>query len=131
MKRTSYIYKLNPILEDGVLRVGGRLSRSAMPEESAILAKDLHVSDIILRHVHQQVEHSGCNHMLSNLQLRYWIPGACVAIRKILSKCIVCWQLQASPEHQQMARDEPPFTHVGFDYFEPFQVKQGRSTVKK
>lgn len=44
IKRSSYIYKLNPVLQDGILRVGGRLHRSAMPEESkhsAILAKDL------------------------------------------------------------------------------------------
>lgn len=93
VKRNSHIHKLNPILEDGILRVGGRLSRSAMPEESkhpAILAKDLHISDIILQQVHKYVGHGGRNHMLSSLRQRYWIPGASVAIRKILSKCIVC-----------------------------------------
>lgn len=44
VKRSSHIYKLNPVLQDGILRVGGRLNRAAMPEESkhpAILAKDL------------------------------------------------------------------------------------------
>ncbi|KAI3369223.1 hypothetical protein L3Q82_007506 [Scortum barcoo] len=34
VKKTSHIYKLNPLLQDGILRVGGRLSRTAMPEES-------------------------------------------------------------------------------------------------
>lgn len=41
VKRSSLIYKLNPSLQDGILRVGGRLNRAAMPEESkhpAILA---------------------------------------------------------------------------------------------
>lgn len=93
VKRTSHIYKLNPVLENGVLRVGGRLSRAAMPEECkhpTILAKDLHISDIILRHIHQKVGHGGRNHMLSSLRQKYWIPGASVAIRRILSKCMVC-----------------------------------------
>ncbi|XP_059931369.1 uncharacterized protein LOC132474599 [Gadus macrocephalus] len=32
--RNSTIYKLDPVLENGVLRVGGRLSKAAMPEEA-------------------------------------------------------------------------------------------------
>lgn len=58
MKKNSHIYKLNPILEDGVLRAGGRLSRVVMPEETkhpAILAKDCHISDIILKHIKRWV----------------------------------------------------------------------------
>lgn len=43
------------MLDDGALRVGGRLSNAAMPEESkhpVIIAKDLHISDLIIRHIH-------------------------------------------------------------------------------
>lgn len=41
--RRSALYRLSPVLQDKILRVGGRLSRSAMPEESkhlAILTRD-------------------------------------------------------------------------------------------
>ena len=34
VKRSSPLYKLDPVLEDGILRVGGRLDRSAMPQQS-------------------------------------------------------------------------------------------------
>lgn len=34
IKHNSPLYKLNPMLQEGVLRVGGRLSRAAMPEKS-------------------------------------------------------------------------------------------------
>jgi len=142
VKKNSHIYKLNPILEDGVIRVGGRLSRAVMPEETkhpAILAKDFHISNIILKHIHQEVGHGGRNYMLSRLHQRYWIPGASVAIRKILSKCVICKRLQAAPGHQQMANlplnrvspDKPPFTYVGVDCFGPFEIKIRRSMVKR
>ena len=40
-------------MDKDMLRVGGRLSRPAMPEEMkhpVILAKDFHIADLILRH---------------------------------------------------------------------------------
>ena len=67
VKKSSHIYKFDPILENGVLRVGGRLDRAAMPDEAkhpALLAKDLHLSTLILNHVHQVTGHGGRNHML-------------------------------------------------------------------
>ncbi len=77
--------------------------------------------------------------MLSKLRERYWISGACAAIRRILSMCVVCRRLQAVPGCQQMADlpvdrvcpDEAPFTRVGVDYFSPFKVKSRRSVVKR
>ncbi|XP_042264714.1 uncharacterized protein LOC121895540 [Thunnus maccoyii] len=106
VKGHSHIYTLCPLMEDGVLRVGGRLSRSSMPAETKhpiILAKDLHISASLLRHIHQEVGHGGRNHMLSKLRERYWITGASTAIRRVLSKCIICRQLNAQPVSQQMA----------------------------
>ncbi len=43
VKRNSCLTKLDPVLQDGVLRVGGRLGRSAMPEHvkhSVIIPED-------------------------------------------------------------------------------------------
>lgn len=101
--------------------------------------EDLHISDLILHHVNQQTGHGGRNHMLAKLRQRYWIPGASIAIRKTLSKCVVCHRLHAAPGHQRMADlpqdrvspDEPPFTRVGVDCFGPFEVKRGRGTAKR
>ncbi len=50
----SSLYKLDPIMDDGVLRVGERLNKSEMPEETKrpiILPKDLHISTLILQHI--------------------------------------------------------------------------------
>lgn len=41
-----------------------------MPMEARhpkILAKDFHISDLLLQHIHHQIEHGGRNHMLFKL----------------------------------------------------------------
>ena len=58
VKKSSQLYKLDPIAIDDVLSVGGRLSRSALPVETkhpAILPKESHVSKLILQHVHNKL----------------------------------------------------------------------------
>lgn len=52
VNRRSRIRNLDPFLEDGILRVDGRLHQSSIPAEmkhTVILPKDHHVSTIILR----------------------------------------------------------------------------------
>lgn len=71
VKKSSHLYKLDPVITDRVVRVGGRLSKSALPEEAkhpAILPKASHVSNLILQYVHRKVGHRGRNHMLSTLR---------------------------------------------------------------
>lgn len=142
VKRTSCVHNLDPILQDGVLRVGGRLCKSAMPLESkhpAILPKDSHVTQLILRDIHERVEHSGRSYMISQLRRTFWILRASSTIRRLLSECVVCRRVHAKGGQQKMADlpndrlvpDKPPFTNVGVDYFGPFEVKTGRSTMKR
>ncbi len=62
VRENSCIIRLDSYLEDGVLRVGGRLSRSAMPEESKhpiILHKDLRICSLILEHIQQGIGNLG------------------------------------------------------------------------
>lgn len=142
VKRVSHLFKLNPKLENGVLRVGGRLSKLAMPlaqKHPVILAKDSYITELLLRHIHQDVGHGGHNHMLSRLSEQYWVIGVGSAIRKTLHRCIVCRRWNARPVHQQMADlpseriipDDPPFIRVGVDCFGPFSVRSQWSVVKR
>lgn len=142
VKGCSTIYKLNPVLEEGLVRVGGRLSRTAMPEESkhpVILCKDQHISMLILKNIHEQTRHGGRNYILSKLREKFWVTHANAAARKILSNCPFCRRHQGKLCDQKMSDlpkeritpDFPPFTNVGVDYFGPIEVKQGRSYVKR
>nr|XP_057933833.1 uncharacterized protein LOC131132323 [Doryrhamphus excisus] len=142
VSKESSLYKLDPIMDDGMLRVGGRLNKAALPAESKhplILSKDLHVSTLILRHIHHQLGHAGRNHMLSRLRQKYWITNANSAARKIISDCVVCRRDRGKLLEQKMADlpeervlpDKAPFTDVGVDYFGPIEVKKGRSLLKR
>ncbi|XP_051786109.1 uncharacterized protein LOC127528851 isoform X1 [Erpetoichthys calabaricus] len=136
------MYKLDPIIQDGILRVGGRLGKAAMPEEAkhpAILHKHSRVASLILQHIHKRIGHCGRNYVLAQLRQKYWIPQANSSIRKIISKCTTCRRYNAKVGEQKMADlpedrlapNQPPFTNVGVDYFGPFLVKRGRSLVKR
>ena len=142
VKKTSPICRLDPFLKDGIVRVGGRLSRLSMPEETkhpAILGRGCPVAALILQHIHKEIGHCGCNYMLAKLRTRYWIPQVTSAIRGIISRCSVCRRLNSRTGEQKMADlpldritpDQPPFTNVGVDFFGPFEVKRGRSHVKR
>ncbi|XP_062414254.1 uncharacterized protein LOC119220564 [Pungitius pungitius] len=140
--KESLLYKLDPIMDAEILRVGGRLSKAALTAESKhpiILSKDLHVSTLILRHIHHQLGHAGRNHMLSRLQQKYWIINANSAARKVISDCVVCRRNRGKLGEQKMADlpeervlpDKAPFTNIGVDYFGPINVKRGRSLLKR
>ena len=142
VKRQSSIARLDPFMSDGLLRVGGRLGRSTMAFEArhpVILPRDSRVSMMILEDTHKDVGHLGRNTIMSHLRQQYWIIGASLLIKRLLSRCVICLKYRARTMEQKMAdlptdrvtSDEPPFTRVGTDYFGPFQVKRGRAVVKR
>lgn len=93
VKTGSSIYRLDPIIDEGILKVGGRIGKAPMPvslKNTIILPKDSHISKLILRDVHQQVGHSGRNHMLSRLQQKFWLPSANSCAREIIKSCVFC-----------------------------------------
>ncbi len=139
--RSSSIYKLDPILDEGLLRVGGWLSEVAIPEDikhPLIISKDQHISNLILRHVHLQLGHGGRNHVLSTVRRKYWITSGISAVRKIIRRCLFCKRYRGKTGDQKMADlseervvpDLLPFTNVGVDYFGPVDVKRKCNTVK-
>lgn len=84
VKKSSHLHKLSPIIQDNLIRVGGRLLKSAMPPEAKnpiILPTNHHVTQLLIRHVHENIGHSGRSHTLSRLRQKYWIPGGNAAIQ--------------------------------------------------
>ena len=139
--KTSSIYRLDPFVDKGVLRVGGRLNNADIPHESKhpiILPRKSNVTTLIIRDAHERLGHAGRGHVLARLREKYWIVGANSAVRRLISSCVTCRRTKAPPQDQKMAdlpKDRltpaPPFTYVGVDYFGPFTTKQGRKEQKR
>ncbi|XP_071950736.1 uncharacterized protein [Antedon mediterranea] len=138
LPKTSTLVKLTPYLDnEGVLRVGGRLG-IVLAEERAhpmILPKHHHVTTLIIRHYHQQVQHQGRH--LTHGRIRsegFWIIGGKRSISKEIGKCVVCKKQRGKQETQKMAdlpkerlTSAPPFTYVGLDVFGPWMVRTRRT----
>ncbi|XP_013403245.1 uncharacterized protein LOC106168647 [Lingula anatina] len=76
LPRSRSLYKLDPFLEDGVLRVGGRLARANIPEHTKhpiILPRKCHVTTLVIREAHATLGHAGRNHVLASLRNKYWV----------------------------------------------------------
>jgi hypothetical protein len=141
IKKTSSIHKLSPFLSQGILRVGGRLSRANLPELTKhpyILPQRSHITMLIIRDVHKRLGHAGRGHVMAALREKYWIMGANSAVRHYLYKCVICRRIQATPSEQRMSdlpkervNPAPPFTYVGVDYFGPFHIKERRKVLKR
>ncbi|XP_077973314.1 uncharacterized protein LOC144428239 [Styela clava] len=133
--------KLNPVLFDGILRVGGR-SQNAPIEfdlKHPIILPSNHITQLIVREYHKSSHHCGASHAWNLLRQMFWIINGAVVVKRIIRNCIFCKKINASMGKQFMADlpkdrvtpDQPPFTCVGVDNFGPIFVKQGRSSVKR
>ena len=142
VKKSSALARLDPILVNGLLRVGGCLNRAPLSDDSKhhiIIPKDSHLARLLVSHFHWESGHSGREYVLALLRERFWLIRANTTVRRILSSCFACKQRQVSVGQQKMAAlprprvtpDPPPFACVGIDYFGPFYVRQKRSLVKR
>ena len=100
IKKTSSLFRLDPFLDQSVIRVGGRLSRASIPAQTkhpVILPRRSHVTTLIIRHIHEQLGHAGRGHVLAKLREKYWIVGDNAAVRHLITECVTCRRNRAPP----------------------------------
>lgn len=138
----SKLRTLNPFLdEEGLMRVGGRLTHAPLSYSQRfpiIMSKKHVLTEIIIRDCHYQNLHAGSQLLAATLRERYWIVSMRSAIRRVLSKCILCFRLKPAVSSQLMGnlpevRVTPsrPFANVGLDYAGPFNIKISRNKTGK
>ena len=74
VKKCSNIYKLDPFMESGFIRVGGRLHNAPIKIDAKhpiILPKKHHVVNLIIDYYHRASGHSGVEYTLSLLRQGY------------------------------------------------------------
>lgn len=116
LPKTDMFYSLDPILQDGVLRVGGRLGKADLPslyKHQIIFPNDVHITKLIIVHAHIRVQHQGRGITLNNLRsLGYWIIGVSKVSAKFTKRCVICRKLRRPTELQKLA-DLAMFAYVG------------------
>ena len=73
--KTSPIYRLDPFLDNGLLRVGGRLHNAEIPEKckhSIILPRKSHMTPLIIRNAPERLGHAGRGHVLTLIREKYF-----------------------------------------------------------
>ncbi|XP_074033910.1 uncharacterized protein [Leptinotarsa decemlineata] len=133
---SSRLIKLHPFLQDGLLRVGGRLANSNLnfcQKHPLILpAKDILTEKLIDFH-HKINLHTGAHLLEAILRQNYWILGGRNLIRSRIHKCNHCFRLKPKNVEPLMAdlpaarvREARAFLHTGVDYFGPLKITLGR-----
>ena len=138
----SSILSLNPYLDaDGLLRVGGRLKFSNLPEDAKnpiLLPRKSHLTYLVLHQSHLSNLHAGIQQMMSSIRQKFWIVRAKDEIRSYIKNCVLCTKLKAETMKHLMGnlpsyRVNParPFLNCGVDYCGPFLIRpiQPRSRV--
>ena len=142
VRLSSPLTRLDPVIQDGVLRSQGRLKNLALGRGvrcPVILPKKGRVVDLLIEDFHRRAGHQGRQHVMADIMQFYWILGVNSAVRRVLGRCVSCRRRQRPPESQKMAElpedriqdGEKPFTRTGVDFFGNFYVKRGRANVKK
>ena len=142
LSKSNPLRKLRPIVHQGLLRVGGRLRNARKNfdvKHPIIVPSSHHVTRLLIEDHHRLMGHSGMASTWTSLRQKFCIVKGAATVRKILGKCLFCRKRNASPGKQIMADlpegrlsvNNPVFNVTGVDYFGSFEIKQGRSYVKR
>jgi len=130
----SRLLTLNPFLDvNGLVRVGGRLRHSIIPESRKnplVLPRHSRLTELLISRTHLKYLHAGPTLMMTLLQQQFWILRARDALRFYIRKCIICTRQSAVTQSQFMGDLPssrvipcPPFQRCGVDYAGPFLIK--------
>ena len=141
LPESSGILPLAPFLDQGMIRVGGRLRHSPLlycERHPILLPANHRVTQLILTHYHGSVCHQGRHLTIAALrQAGYHIHQQRSVVGKFISSCVLCRKLRGKLGTQLMGdlpqdrlEQIPPFFKTGVDVFGPYQVHDGRRTRK-
>ncbi|XP_055613760.1 uncharacterized protein LOC129760181 [Uranotaenia lowii] len=132
VERRSRIAKLNPFVEDGTIRIGGRLSNAPLPDSRKhpwVLDHRHPLALLIMREYHLHQFHAGQQLLIASVRRSFWPTNINSLARKVIHECVPCFKSRPKISEQIMSdlpsvRVTPSsaFLKVGVDYCGPFNV---------
>ena len=144
VKLPEPLLKLNPIVVNGFLRVGGRIDQALLPYDHRhpfILPGDCFLALLIIRQAHVMTLHGGVQLTLATTRQEVWLLNGRRAVKRAMKGCKGC-VLFAGRSTSQLMGDlpsfrlspTPPFSRSGVDYAGPFPIRltksRGKGTMK-
>lgn len=134
MKRNNYSGLAPFVDQDGVIRVGGRLKYSQIPYEGKhqiLLPDKHHVTQILVREMHERNLHVGQNGLVSIVRQQYWPVKLKSIVKQTTNRCYVCYRNKPQQTNQFMGdlpsyrvTPSPVFSKTGIDFAGPFVLKE-------
>lgn len=136
LPKRHWMNALNPFVgQDMILRVGGRLNRSNLPErtKNPILLTKCHLVDLLIKEQHKAHGHCGNAQTARYIREEYFIPSQRSRIKKNIRACMKCIKVRAYISEQQVANlpafrtnPAPTFSSIGVDLAGHFMVKASK-----
>ncbi|XP_058827752.1 uncharacterized protein LOC131687671 [Topomyia yanbarensis] len=105
----KHINAMNLIYTDNLLRVGGRLMNSQIPEAAKHqlnLPSTSPVTRLLIRTMHIELLHLGPSALISMLQQKIWLRKARSTVRGVIRSCVKCFRVKPSDISQLMGLTE-------------------------
>ena len=134
LPRKHHLSRLYPFVDNGVMKVGGRLHASdTLPEERKyqdIIPKKSALAKLLVAQVHDRLLCGTLQGCLAALASTYWVVGARELIRKHIRACTKCYRYACKPViplmgdlPKERVTPNKPFDHVGIDFAGPFLTR--------
>ncbi|XP_065084920.1 uncharacterized protein LOC135707118 [Ochlerotatus camptorhynchus] len=132
--KSSPLKWLKPHVDDnGIIRVGGRLSNAEVPDTvkyPMVLSSRHPLAQLLAGYYHKFLLHAGPQLMLATMRQKYWIISGRNLVRHTYHQCVKCFRnkpilIQQSVADLPKSRVTPsrPFAISGVDYCGPVYLK--------
>ena len=136
------IAPLYPFMDNGVIRVGGRLAHGySMTDDQRFPLLVFHrskLATLAINDAHKRTLHGGPTATVAEMRRPIWVTQAMKKASACINKCVTCFCFNSGPTQQLMgdlpsSRFEAPeraFSCVGLDFAGPLTFKSGSDSVK-
>lgn len=141
INKKSKLLTLYPFIDDGLIRVGGRLrnaSQSFDKKHPIILPSKHRLTKLIITQEHERLLHCGVQTLLCSIRERFWPISGRGVCKNIVRNCVVCFKANPKPLEYLMGdlaacrvNSSSPFANVGTDYGGPFYIKDRKTRGAK